>query len=160
VTGFVPLFDGRTLTGWHAVPRGYGPMWPGGPTVAETLPELAADYEERAAAHPAHWDVVDGAIEGFQDPAFPGYGGYLVSDRTFGDFELTLETNPDWPADTGVMLRRRCRRRPRPRWSPRLRGCTTTTHAAARDGGGRAPGAGGAISRSRNSRRRSHVRPA
>ena len=107
MTGFVSLFDGRTLNGWHAVPRGYGPMWPGGPTVAESLPELAADYAEQAAAHPAHWAVVDGAIEGFQDPAFPGYGGYLVSDRTYGDFELTLEMNPDWPADTGVMLRRR-----------------------------------------------------
>jgi hypothetical protein len=107
MTGFVSLFDGRTLNGWHAVPRSYGAMWPGGPTVAETIPELAADYEEQAAAHPAHWDVVDGAIEGFQDPAFPGYGGYLVSDRTYGDFELTLEMNPDWPADTGVMLRRR-----------------------------------------------------
>ena len=47
------------------------------------------------------------AIEGRQDPARPGYGGYLVSEQTFGDFELELEMNPDWPADTGIMLRRR-----------------------------------------------------
>jgi hypothetical protein len=104
---FAPLFDGRTLQGWHAVPRSYGTMWPGGPTVRELIPDLAADYEEQAAAHPARWDVVDGAIEGFQDPDHPGYGGYLVTDRAFGDFELTCEMNPDWPADTGVMLRRR-----------------------------------------------------
>jgi hypothetical protein len=28
-------------------------MWPSGPTVRELMPELAADYEEQAAAHPA-----------------------------------------------------------------------------------------------------------
>ena len=52
MTGFVPLFDGRTLDGWRAVPRTYGPMWPGGPSVRELVPELAADNEEQAAAHP------------------------------------------------------------------------------------------------------------
>ena len=45
-------------------------------------------------------------IVGRQDPDHPGWGGYLVSDETFGDFELELEMWPDWPADTGVMLRR------------------------------------------------------
>lgn len=70
-------------------------------------PGLPADYEEMARAHPARWEVADGAIEGYQDPATPGYGGYLVSDDTFADFELVLEMNPDWPADTGVMVRRR-----------------------------------------------------
>ena len=105
--GFVPLFDGTTFDGWHAVPRSYGSLWPGGPDVRSVLPELPPDYDEQALAHPAHWQVVDGTIEGFQDPARSGYGGYLVSDRTYADFELQLELNPDWPADTGVMLRRR-----------------------------------------------------
>ena len=105
--GFSALFDGATLGGWHAVPRSYGPLWPGGPNVRELLPELPADYDEQALAHPAHWKVVDGAIEGFQDPDTPGYGGYLVTDQTYADFELVLDMNPDWPADTGVMLRRR-----------------------------------------------------
>ncbi len=105
--GFTPLFDGRTLEGWYAVPRSYGTMWPGGPTVRSVIPELPADYEKQAEAHPAHWEVVGGAIEGFQDPDTPGYGGYLVSEKTYADFELVLEMNPDWPADTGVMIRRR-----------------------------------------------------
>ena len=104
--GSISLFDGSTLDGWYAVPRTYGPMWPGGPTVDEVI-DLPADYATNAAAHPAVWSVVDGAIEGRQDPARPGYGGYLVSEQTFGDFELELEMNPDWPADTGIMLRRR-----------------------------------------------------
>jgi hypothetical protein len=46
-------------------------------------------------------------IVGRQNPDHPGWGGYLVSDETFGDFELELQMWPDWPADTGVMLRRR-----------------------------------------------------
>ena len=58
------LFDGRTLTGWYAVPRSYGTLWPGGPTVRDVLPTLPADYEANAEAHPARWVVVDGAIEG------------------------------------------------------------------------------------------------
>ena len=104
--GSISLFDGDTLDGWYAVPRTYGQMWPGGPTVAEII-DLPADYAINAAAHPAVWSVVDGAIEGRQDPARSGYGGYLVSEQTFGDFELELDMNPDWPADTGIMLRRR-----------------------------------------------------
>lgn len=108
-TGHDPqrLFDGRTLTGWHAVPRTYGTVWPGGPSMSEVDPTFTAEQAERAEAYPAHWEVVDGAIEGFQDPAHPGFGGYLVSDEAYGDFELSLEMNPDWPADTGVMIRRR-----------------------------------------------------
>jgi hypothetical protein len=101
------LFDGVTLAGWHPVPRTYGHAWPGGPTIAELFPEMPPDYDVNARTHPAVWNVVDGVIEGRQDRARPGYGGYLVSDHAFGDFELQLEMNPDWPADTGVMLRRR-----------------------------------------------------
>jgi len=103
---FVSLFDGTTLQGWHAVPRRYGSLWPGGPDIRTVLPDLPPDYDEMAMAHPAHWEVVDGVIEGFQDPAHAGYGGYLVTDQTYADFELRLEMKPDWPADTGVMLRR------------------------------------------------------
>jgi hypothetical protein len=103
--GFVPLFDGETLDGWHSVPRTYGTLWPGGPEVRDVLP-LAEGYFEDAVEFEAVWSVVDGAIEGRQNPLKPGFGGYLVTDRTYGDFELILEMKPDWPADTGVMVRR------------------------------------------------------
>lgn len=105
--GFSPLFNGHDLDGWYAVPRSYGPLWPGGPAVRDVMASMADDYEEQAAAHPAQWEVVDGVLEGFQDPEVPGYGGYLVTDRAYADFELVLEMRPDWPADTGIMLRRR-----------------------------------------------------
>ena len=106
--GFVPLFDGKTLNGWFATPRTYGQMWPGGPTVQEAYPHaFPADYNEQAAKHPAVWTVEDGAIVGRQDSPGSGWGGYLVTEKTYGDFELTFEANPDWPADTGIMLRKK-----------------------------------------------------
>ena len=101
------LFDGRTLTGWHTRPRVYGTMWPGGPNVHEVASWVPADYNDAATAHPAIWSVENAMIVGRQDPGHPGWGGYLVSDDTFGDFELELQMWPDWPADTGVMLRRK-----------------------------------------------------
>lgn len=106
-SGFESLFDGRTLNGWRAIPRRYGTLYPGGPHVLDVLSELPRDYQERADAQPAAWEVEDGAIVGHQEPEGSGYGGYLISERTFGDFELRLEAKPDWPADTGIMLRRR-----------------------------------------------------
>ena len=106
--GFVPLFDGKTLDGWFSVPRSYDEMWPGGPTVQQAYPGFfPADYNEQAALHPAVWTVEDGAIVGRQDTPGSGWGGYLVSTKKYADFELTFEANPDWPADTGVMLRKR-----------------------------------------------------
>jgi hypothetical protein len=106
-SGFEPLFNGKDLTGWSIIPRSYGSIWPGGPEVLDVAPDFPDDYAEQAALHPAAWSVEDGAIVGRQQPLGSGYGGYLISDEKFGDFELTLELNPDWPADTGVMLRRR-----------------------------------------------------
>ena len=105
--GFAPLFDGVSLTGWRTIPRTYGRLYPGGPQVLDVLTDFPPDYNEQAEAHPAAWTVEDGAIVGRQDPPGSGWGGYLITARAFGDFELRLEANPDWPADTGVMVRRR-----------------------------------------------------
>lgn len=101
------LFDGRTLTGWFPAPRSYGTIAPGGSPVLDSGLGFPADYNERAAEHPAVWSVEDGAIVGRQARDAPGWGGYLVSEEAFGSFELELEMKPDWPADTGVMIRRR-----------------------------------------------------
>ncbi len=98
----VSLFDGKTLTGWHSTPRLFSPFWPGGPSASMDSPE----YREQAVLHPARWSVEDGAIVGEQWPAGSGYGGFLITDDSFADFELTLEAKPDWPADTGIYLRK------------------------------------------------------
>jgi Domain of Unknown Function (DUF1080) len=106
--GFVSLFDGKTLGGWFATPRTYEEMWPGGPTVHEAYPgAFPLDYNERSVKHPAVWTVEDGAIVGRQDSPGSGWGGYLVSEQKYADFELNFEANPDWPADTGIMLRKK-----------------------------------------------------
>jgi hypothetical protein len=105
--GFAPLFDGVSLTGWRALPRTYGRLYPGGPQLLDVLTDFPRDYNEQARAHPARWTVEGGAIVGRQDPPGSGWGGYLITERAFGDVELRLEANPDWPADTGVMVRRR-----------------------------------------------------
>src|ERR1700737_77132 len=104
--GFVALFDGVSLDGWHATPRIYGSEYPGGPSVLEVFDRKGIARPVDPEKHPAVWRIDDGVIIGEQDAPGSGYGGYLVSDRTFGDFELVLEMRPDWPADTGVMIRR------------------------------------------------------
>jgi hypothetical protein len=79
--GFRPLFDGVSLKGWKRQPR----------SLAQ--PSLGI------------WTVEDGAIVGGQDPPGSGVGSYLVTEETFSDFELQIDARPDWPADTGVLVR-------------------------------------------------------
>ena len=75
----VPLFDGKTLEGWHKPPA------------------VPQDYRG------GKWEVVDGALVGDQDP--PGMGGFLVTDRIYRDYIIEFEVNLDEPADSGVFLR-------------------------------------------------------
>ncbi|WP_426007280.1 3-keto-disaccharide hydrolase [Paenarthrobacter sp. NyZ202] len=105
--GFVPLFDGTSLAGWYSVPRIYGTEYPGGPSILELFDRRGQSRPVVPEKHPARWFVENGVLVGEQDSPGSGYGGYLVSEQAFGDFELVLEMRPDWPADTGVMLRRR-----------------------------------------------------
>lgn len=99
-SGVVELFDGQTLNGWHAVPRLPLPGWPGGPE-----PDQDSQQYREAAATKGLWTVEDGAIVGTQNPPGCGYGGYLLTDGVYADFDLTFEVRPDWPADTGVLVR-------------------------------------------------------
>jgi len=76
--GWVPIFDGKSLEGWHVSSRtGHGT---GG-----------------------RWVIDDGAIVGCQDK--PGNGGILLTDATFGDFEVALEMKNDYGPDSGLFLR-------------------------------------------------------
>ncbi|CAH0214537.1 hypothetical protein SRABI83_02227 [Arthrobacter sp. Bi83] len=105
--GYFPLFDGVSLSGWRTVPRVYGTEYPGGPSILELFDRRGLARPAEPEKHAAHWFVEDGVLVGEQDSPGSGYGGYLVSEQAFGDFELVLEMRPDWPADTGVMIRRR-----------------------------------------------------
>lgn len=76
--GFVALFDGRTLDGWHISRTSH----------QGTTPEVR---------------VEDGAIVLRQNPY--GQGGVLLTDQRYGDFELYLEVLPDRGTNGGVFFR-------------------------------------------------------
>ena len=98
--GWRSLFDGTTLEGWEAIHRLPVSRTPGGPSPARDSPRY-----RKALRSKGDWSVVDGAITGGQDPPGSGVGGYLISRDKFADFEISLEANPDWGVDTGVMIR-------------------------------------------------------
>jgi hypothetical protein len=82
--GFVPIFDGATLKGWHV---------------------SAKSGHSRKSGHQSggRWVVEGGAIVGSQD--VPGNGGLVLTDESFGDFEVELEMNNDFGPDSGLFLR-------------------------------------------------------
>ena len=82
--GFVSIFDGKTLNGWHA---------------------SAQSGHSRASKNKSggRWVVEDGAIVGSQD--IPGNGGIVITDKPYGNFEVALEMNNDFVPDSGLFLR-------------------------------------------------------
>ena len=79
--GWIELFDGKTLEGWHKNPEKIGHGTGG------------------------DWRVEDGAITGEQNPPGSGNGGILLTDRKFGDFELLIDMLPGWGVCSGLFLR-------------------------------------------------------
>ena len=76
--GFVSIFDGKTLNGWHVSSKtGHGT---GG-----------------------RWVVEEGAIVGSQDR--PGNGGIIITDKKYGNFEVIVEMKNDYGPDSGLFLR-------------------------------------------------------
>lgn len=82
--GFTPLFDGKSLHGWHVS--------------AKTGHSRASKNQTGGK-----WVVEHGAITGTQD--IPGNGGIIITDEQFGDFEVVLEMNNDFGPDSGLFLR-------------------------------------------------------
>ena len=76
--GFRPIFNGQNLAGWHM-----------------SLTNHHGDTKE--------WRVFEGALVGKQDRE--GNGGILLTDDSFGDFEVYMEIKPDFGCDGGVFLR-------------------------------------------------------
>jgi hypothetical protein len=82
--GFVSIFDGKTLSGWH--------------TSAQSGHSRASKNQSGG-----RWVVENGAIVGSQD--IPGNGGLVITDKPYGDFEVALEMNNDFVPDSGLFLR-------------------------------------------------------
>lgn len=102
--GFVPLFNGKDLTGWF----GWGTQSP--EELWTMTPEKLADWKRRSVEGPlegknqgkelqAHWTVEKGELVN------DGAGLYATTDRDYGDFELWLEYKTVPEADSGVYLR-------------------------------------------------------
>ena len=83
-SGFVSLFNGSSLDGWHVS--------------SQTGHSRASNNQSGG-----RWLVQDGAIVGSQD--IPGNGGIILTDRAYGDFEVALEMNNDFVPDSGLFLR-------------------------------------------------------
>lgn len=81
---FTPLFDGKTLQGWHVSAKTGHSRTSGNKTGGR-------------------WIVQGAAIVGSQD--VPGNGGIVITDASFGDFEVALEMNNDFGPDSGLFLR-------------------------------------------------------
>ena len=82
--GFVPIFNGKDLTGWKVSAKtghsGTSKNTSGG-----------------------KWGAKDGAIVGSQD--VPGNGGIIITEKEYGDIEIALEMNNDDGPDSGLFLR-------------------------------------------------------
>ncbi|MEM7013756.1 MAG: DUF1080 domain-containing protein, partial [Verrucomicrobiota bacterium] len=101
--GFRSLFDGKTLDGWKPMARLPVPQYPGAPFKWR----LEGAALENAKKNTGRWVVEDGAIVGGQEPPGSGKGAYLVTEETFGDFELMMDMKPDWKTDSGFLVRTR-----------------------------------------------------
>jgi hypothetical protein len=92
--GFVTLFNGKDLTGWHGVktmdPRKFAAM--SEDAKAEALEKGAEDVKK-------HWRVEDGIIVN------DGQGAYLTTDKDYGDVELKVDFKIGPKGDSGVYLR-------------------------------------------------------
>ncbi|HCI55255.1 MAG TPA: DUF1080 domain-containing protein [Bacteroidales bacterium] len=91
--GFVPMFNGRDLTGWQGLV--------GNPiTRAKMSPaELAKQQAEANKKMLENWSVKDGCIW------FNGSGDNLCSIKEYGDFELLVDWRITKKGDSGIYLR-------------------------------------------------------
>ncbi len=91
--GFVGLFDGRSLRGWHGLA--------GNPHEIAVLDdnERHSAIEASRAEVRRHWRVKDDIL------ISDGNGPHLCTDTHFGDFELLLDWRITPGADSGIYLR-------------------------------------------------------
>ncbi len=92
--GFVPIFDGKTMEGWHARPH-FSPI-----KLAEmSESERSAKMDEWMADAKQHWTIENGELVN------DGHGAYLVTNQDFTDYELMLEYKTVARADSGIYLK-------------------------------------------------------
>ncbi|MEM8670817.1 MAG: DUF1080 domain-containing protein [Planctomycetota bacterium] len=92
--GFVPIFDGESMDGWHARPH-FSPI-----KLAEMAQsERAEKMAQWMADAKKHWTIEDGELVN------DGKGAYLVTNKDYTDYELMLEYKTVARADSGIYLK-------------------------------------------------------
>ena len=92
--GFVALFNGKDLCGWHGMPH-FDPY----ELAAMTEAQRKAKIEEWTAGAKKHWTVDKGELVN------DGNGEYLTTDKDYGDIEFLVEYKTVPLADSGIYLR-------------------------------------------------------
>jgi hypothetical protein len=82
--GFVSIFDGKTLEGWHVSAK-------------------TGHSSKSKNTSGGRWFVENGAMTGSQD--IPGNGGIIITDKAYGNFEVVLQMKNDFGPDSGLFLR-------------------------------------------------------
>ncbi|MEE3182127.1 MAG: family 16 glycoside hydrolase [Planctomycetota bacterium] len=107
--GFIGLQDYHSSKGWVEYRNiRIQPLQPNGvPAGFESLSANDKGWRKIRTGHGSggQWAHTDGTWEGQQDPPGSGNGGVLVTDRKLSDFELVIETKPDWGVCSGIFLR-------------------------------------------------------
>ena len=91
--GFISMFNGKDLTGWHGLvenPIARSKMKP------EVLVKKQAEADKKV---PLNWSVKDGMIW------FTGNGDNLCSVKEYGDFEMYVDWKISKDGDSGIYLR-------------------------------------------------------
>lgn len=94
--GFVALFNGKDLTGWH----GWAVHAPkSGPLDTDTVAAVLAKAAAWNADAQKHWKAENNELVN------DGHGVYLTTDKEFGDYELLIEYRTVPKADSGIYLK-------------------------------------------------------
>jgi Domain of Unknown Function (DUF1080) len=92
--GFVALFNGKNLTGWHGMPH-FDPR-----KLAAIADDARAKQIDRWTEDAKeHWTVEGGELVN------DGHGTYLTTDKDYGDIELLIDYKTVARADSGIYLR-------------------------------------------------------
>ncbi len=92
--GFVPLFNGKNLDGWHGA-MGRNPY-----QFAKMSPEKKqAALKKDAETFKKHWSVQNGELVN------DGKGAYATTNKEYSDFELLIDYKTVARADSGIYLK-------------------------------------------------------
>jgi hypothetical protein len=100
--GFIPLFNGRDLTGWRGGDT-FDPRKLAAMPQAQRKEQINNWTQSMLEVDPKtgkpHWYAENGELVN------DGYGAYATTDKDYGDFELLVEYKTVPKADSGIYLR-------------------------------------------------------